>query len=67
MFLTRPDTIACAHEPFGDAFYYGPERLGHRFTDDAASRGRSGFSNVTYKDVLDRFDDDSTRDKVCGI
>lgn len=64
VFLTRNDDIACAHEPFGDAFYYGPERLGHRFTDDAESRGRSGFSHVTYKDVLARFEADSNGDKV---
>ncbi|EFX00691.1 hypothetical protein CMQ_7693 [Grosmannia clavigera kw1407] len=63
VFLTRSDDIACAHEPFGDAFYYGPERLGHRFAEDDESRLRSGFADVTYKDVLDRFADSNNAHK----
>lgn len=53
VFMTRPDILQCVHEPFGDAFYYGPERLSARFEKDEAARARSGFANVTYKDVLD--------------
>lgn len=58
--MTRRDTIECAHEPFGDAFYYGPERLSERY-DDEASRIKSGFSKTTYKDVLDRLDKDASQ------
>src|SRR5690554_138598 len=52
--LTRPDTLHCIHEPFGDAFYYGPERLGTRFLDDPQARKASGFSTTTFADVVDR-------------
>lgn len=51
--MTRRDILECAHEPFGDAFYFGPERLSSRYDDDEAARVSSGFSDVTYKDVLD--------------
>ena len=53
--MTRPD-LKCIHEPFGDAFYYGPERLSSRFENDEKGREDSGFSNSTYKTVLDRID-----------
>lgn len=53
VFMTRRDILECAHEPFGDAFYFGPERLSSRYEDDEAARVSSGFSDVTYKDVLD--------------
>lgn len=54
--MTRRDTIQCIHEPFGDAFYYGPERLGTRFMDDEKARLESGFSQSTYKTVMDRIE-----------
>ncbi|TLS23525.1 uncharacterized protein PpBr36_06050 [Pyricularia pennisetigena] len=54
VFMTRRDILECAHEPFGDAFYYGPERLSERYEKDEAARLKSGFANVTYGDVLDK-------------
>ncbi|KAI8634574.1 P-loop containing nucleoside triphosphate hydrolase protein [Xylariaceae sp. FL1651] len=63
VFMTRRDILQCAHEPFGDAFYYGPERLGERYTDDEAGRTSSGFSKTTYQDVLDRLDRDGSEGK----
>ncbi|GFF42193.1 conserved hypothetical protein [Aspergillus lentulus] len=56
VFMTRRDSIQCIHEPFGDAFYYGPERLSSRFADDEQARLDSGFSESTYKTVLDRIE-----------
>ncbi|KAK3898624.1 P-loop containing nucleoside triphosphate hydrolase protein [Staphylotrichum tortipilum] len=53
VFMTRRDILQCIHEPFGDAFYFGPERLGARYADDEEGRRRSGFENTTYKDVMD--------------
>ncbi|KAL8349601.1 hypothetical protein RB598_005118 [Gaeumannomyces tritici] len=53
VFMTRRDILECAHEPFGDAFYFGPERLSSRYEADEAARASSGFSGVTYRDVLD--------------
>lgn len=54
--MTRRDTLQCIHEPFGDAFYYGPERLSGRFEDDEQTRIESGFSQSTFKTVLDRIE-----------
>ena len=56
VFMTRNETLHCVHEPFGDAFYYGPERLSSRFAEDEASRVKSGFSNSTYQTVFDNID-----------
>lgn len=56
VFMTRRDSLTCVHEPFGDAFYYGPERLSSRFEGDPAERETSGFSGVTYKHVMDHID-----------
>jgi hypothetical protein len=52
VFMTQHDTITCFHEPFGDAFYYGPERLSARFPDEQA-RLSSGFSKSTYGSILE--------------
>jgi hypothetical protein len=50
--MTRRDILECVHEPFGDAFYFGPERLSERYDEDAAAREKSGFSQTTYQDCL---------------
>jgi hypothetical protein len=52
--MTRRDTLQCVHEPFGDAFYYGPERLGERYENDEKGRAESGFAESTYKTIFDR-------------
>ncbi|KAH7313378.1 P-loop containing nucleoside triphosphate hydrolase protein [Stachybotrys elegans] len=57
VFMTRRHEMHNIHEPFGDAFYYGPERLSERFADDAAAREASGFSNITYRDVVQQIED----------
>ena len=55
--MTRRDELECVHEPFGDAFYYGPERMAERYRHDEAARSESGFKDVTYRDVVDRIDE----------
>ncbi|KPI42757.1 uncharacterized protein AB675_1995 [Cyphellophora attinorum] len=55
VFMTRKD-LACVHEPFGDAFYYGPERLSSRFENDEETRKGTGFANSTYKTIFDRLE-----------
>ena len=52
--MTRRDTIQTVHEPFGDAYYYGPERLAERYAHDEKARIESGFTDSTYKSVMDR-------------
>ncbi|GKZ21175.1 hypothetical protein AbraIFM66951_008638 [Aspergillus brasiliensis] len=63
VFMTRRDTIQCIHEPFGDAFYYGPERLSARFADDEQARLESGFSQSTFQTVLDRIEREASEGK----
>jgi hypothetical protein len=58
--MTRRDTLQCAHEPFGDSFYYGPERLSERYENDESAREKSGFSKTTYRDVLERLEKDGS-------
>ncbi|KAK7751504.1 hypothetical protein SLS62_006591 [Diatrype stigma] len=64
VFMTRRDTLVCEHEPFGDAFYYGPERLSERFEKDPEAREQSGFSQTTYKDVFDRIEQDASQGRA---
>jgi hypothetical protein len=52
VFMTRRDILSCVHEPFGDAFYFGPERLSERYADNEEAREKSGFAKTTYRDVL---------------
>ena len=52
VFLTCRDTLECVHEPFGDPWYFGPERLSDRFEKDEKARIKTGFSNTTYQDVF---------------
>ncbi|PGH28227.1 hypothetical protein AJ80_00117 [Polytolypa hystricis UAMH7299] len=63
VFMTRRDTLKCVHEPFGDAFYFGPERLSQRYEDDENARVESGFSNSTYKTIFDRIAREATEGK----
>lgn len=53
--MTRED-LACVHEPFGDAFYYGPERMSVRYEDDEEARMTSGFAESTYATIFDRLE-----------
>ncbi|MCJ1387378.1 hypothetical protein MMC18_000221 [Xylographa bjoerkii] len=61
--MTRRDTLTCVHEPFGDAFYYGPERMSERFENDKEGRTKGGFSDSTYRTILDRFEKEGAEGK----
>ncbi|KAI9760471.1 MAG: hypothetical protein M4579_001665 [Chaenotheca gracillima] len=63
VFMTRRDVLQCVHEPFGDAFYYGPERLSERFENDEQGREDSGFAQSTYKTILERLERESAEGK----
>ena len=54
--MTQRDALNCVHEPFGDAFYFGPERLGERYMNDEKRRMASGFSDLTFQAVFDGLD-----------
>lgn len=62
VFMTRKD-LACVHEPFGDAFYYGPERLSPRYENDEETRETSGFGDSTYKTIFDHIDREGSEGK----
>ena len=54
--MTCRDTLSCVHEPFGDAWYFGPERLSPRYTSEDQARHKrenNGFGYYEYKDVFD--------------
>ena len=52
--MTRHDTLQCVHEPFGDAYYFGPERLAERYESDPKARKESGYEESTYRTIFDR-------------
>ncbi|KAL8847772.1 MAG: hypothetical protein Q9221_007220 [Calogaya cf. arnoldii] len=54
VFMTCPDTITTFHEPFGDAFYWGPERSSPRSENDGKAKEGAGFEECTYAAVLGR-------------
>jgi len=54
--MTRRDALSCVHEPFGDAFYFGPERLGERYDGDETARMKSGCAKSTYKMIVDQLE-----------
>ncbi|KAL6167061.1 hypothetical protein ACJQWK_06508 [Exserohilum turcicum] len=54
VFMTRHETLQCVHEPFGDAYYFGPERLAERYENDAKARKESGYEDSTYRTIFDR-------------
>lgn len=61
--MTRRKSIHTIHEPFGDAFYYGPERMGTRFENDEEARKASGFSDSTFRTIMDRIEQEAAEGK----
>jgi hypothetical protein len=58
--MTRRDTLQTVHEPFGDAYYFGPERIHERYEEDEKARLESGYSASTYKTIFDRIAKDNS-------
>jgi len=61
--MTRRDILTCVHEPFGDAFYFGPERLSTRYENDEKARVESGFADSTFKTIFERIENEGK--EVC--
>ncbi|KAI9887511.1 MAG: hypothetical protein M1823_000690 [Watsoniomyces obsoletus] len=61
--MTQRDHLNCVHEPFGDAFYFGPERLSERYEKNEQERLKSGFSQSTYQTVLDGIEKEAAEGK----
>ncbi|OCT49768.1 hypothetical protein CLCR_07105 [Cladophialophora carrionii] len=62
VFMTRED-LTSVHEPFGDAFYYGPERMSVRYENDEETRKASGYRDATYKIIFDTLEDEQAKGK----
>ncbi|CAA9960870.1 hypothetical protein PTMSG1_04254 [Pyrenophora teres f. maculata] len=67
VFMTRHDTLQCVHEPFGDAYYFGPERLAERYENDPKARKESGYENSTYRTIFDRIARENSEGKRAFI
>lgn len=65
--MTRDDVLACVHEPFGDAFYFGPERLSPRYENDEAAREGSGFADSTYKTIFERIENEHKEVRIGSV
>ncbi|RDI78813.1 hypothetical protein Vi05172_g11233 [Venturia inaequalis] len=65
VFMTCRDTLQCVHEPFGDAWYFGPERLADRYTAEQAKEAiaANGFEDATYKGIFEKMEKDNTEGK----
>lgn len=51
--MTRSDLLDCHHEPFGDAFYFGPEKISPAWTRWPADKiEKTGKAHYTYDLVL---------------
>ncbi|CAF9926225.1 hypothetical protein IMSHALPRED_006913 [Imshaugia aleurites] len=64
VFMTRRDALTCIHEPFGDAFYHGPERMSSRYESDEQARIDSGFDQSTFRTILDRIEKESAEVRI---
>lgn len=62
--MTRQDDLLCVHEPFGDAFYFGPERLSARYENDQEARANSGFGQSTYQTVVERLEKEGSEVRI---
>ncbi|KAF2849109.1 hypothetical protein T440DRAFT_137713 [Plenodomus tracheiphilus IPT5] len=67
VFMTRHKTLQCVHEPFGDAYYFGPERLAERYENDPEARKESGYSESTYRTIFDRIARENSEGKRAFI
>jgi len=65
--MTQRDSLACVHEPLGDPWYFGPERLGLRYLNDEKRRIESGFSDLTYQAVFNQIKDAGAEGKRAFI
>lgn len=67
VFMTRRDLLKCVHEPFGDAWYFGPERLAERYANDEDTREASGFAKSTYQIIMERINQDNTEVRLSPV
>jgi hypothetical protein len=64
VFLTREDDIVCIHEPFSDAYHWGPEYLSERYQNVEKLRTENGYEDYTYHMALKIINDANTHVRV---
>ncbi|SCZ99579.1 BZ3500_MvSof-1268-A1-R1_Chr3-1g06118 [Microbotryum saponariae] len=47
--LQRPDDFEVLHEPMGDAFYFGPERISKRYSPEQCAKEFPHYAEATFK------------------
>lgn len=55
--MTRANDIVCVHEPFSDAYHWGPEKLTERYDDVEKLRVEKGYEDYTYHTALQIIND----------
>ena len=61
--MSRSDLLDCHHEPFGDAFYFGPEKISPAWLRWPADKiEKTGRAHCTYDFVLNSLQEAS---EVC--
>ncbi|KAI1169685.1 hypothetical protein F4777DRAFT_192864 [Nemania sp. FL0916] len=63
IFLTRVNDIECVHEPFSDAYHWGPEKLTERYENVEQLRAERGYGDYTYRTALDLINNAKLRGK----
>ncbi|KAM0787784.1 hypothetical protein ACM66B_003839 [Microbotryomycetes sp. NB124-2] len=51
--LQRPEDFRVLHEPMGDAWYFGPERIAPRFSEQDCNERYSQYKDATFKRTWD--------------
>lgn len=49
--------MLCVHEPFSDAYHWGPEKLSQRYEDVEERREKYGYKTYTYRTALQIIED----------
>ena len=49
--LTRPKEFRVEHEPMGDAWYFGNERVSNRFNEEKCRSSYAQYKDSTFKKV----------------
>ncbi|KDE06617.1 hypothetical protein MVLG_03113 [Microbotryum lychnidis-dioicae p1A1 Lamole] len=47
--LQRPDDFEVLHEPMGDAFYFGPEKISKRYSPEKCAKEFPHYAEATFK------------------
>ena len=55
--MNREKDFICVHEPFSDAYHWGPEKLSERYEDIEKLSVENGYETYTYQTALQIIND----------